>query len=208
MGFTFLHGLAAAGKYDQALDEMQINENAPFVKDQWGCTPIHYSCEKNHLDITKALLSAGADLNDTDRFSHTPLLLACRESHLETIEFLISQSGDLLLANSAGLTPLHSAASSPRPYDTIRLLLEARADLFAVDGFGNSALHLSAKRGDVESARLLASEGSDLRNPNIFGNSPLDLAPDDSTRAAMTEARKQFKRSGSGLGMKAERDES
>jgi ankyrin repeat protein len=200
MGFTILHGLAAAGKYSQALDEIQFRTSLLAEKDQWGCSPIHYSAEKGHLVITNALLSAGADVNDRDRFSHTPLFLACRESQLETIETLIAQSADVNLRNAAGSTPLHAAASSSRAHETVSLLLKACADLSAVDGFENTALHICAKRGDVDAVRLLASEGSDLRAPNLFGSSPLDLAPNDSMRALMTEARKHFKRSGSGLG--------
>jgi ankyrin repeat protein len=199
MGFTLLHGLAANAKYEEAILILDTNPDALFEKDGWGCTPLHYSCEKGCQLITDALLDSGADINDVDRFSHTPIYLACREGHVETVRDLLSRSADPSRQNATGSTPLHAAAGSTHASALLQLLLQARADAAAVDGFANTALHIAARQGDADAAQLLAAEGVDPRAPNLFGCSALDLAATPAARAAMSAGRRLFKRSSSGL---------
>ncbi len=149
--------------------------------------------------ITNALLDCGADVNDVDRFSHTPIYLACREGQVETVKDLLSRSADPRRQNATGSTPLHAAAGSNHASAVIQLLLQARADAAVVDGFANTALHIAARQGDADAAQLLAAEGVDPRTPNLFGSSALDLAASPAARAAMSEGRRLFKRSNSGL---------
>jgi ankyrin repeat protein len=199
MGFTLLHGLAACAKYEDALQILDISPDAVFEKDEWGCTPLHYSCEKGHQVITNALLDSGAEINDVDRFSHAPIYLACREGQVETVRDLLSRSADPRRQNATGSTPLHAAAGSTHASAVIQLLLQAHADAAAVDGFSNTALHIAARQGDADAAQLLAAEGVDPRTPNLFGSSALDLAATPAARAAMSEGRRLFRRSNSGL---------
>jgi hypothetical protein len=72
--------------------------------------------------------------------------------------------------DSIGFTPLHSAVcllSSDSKTENSALkvttvLLAAGADVFQVDGFGNTALHWAARSGNSEVIQLLAIHGCTL----------------------------------------------
>ena len=81
--------------------------------------------------------------------------------------------------DALGYTPLLRAADQANP-KILTLLLEAGADLAAVDNSGSSALHLAAESGSAESLELLLKAGA-TRRPGVdvkdrFGVTALALA--------------------------------
>jgi ankyrin repeat protein len=60
--------------------------------------------------------------------------------------------------------------------DTVRSLLEQRADVNAAQADGATALHWAAHRDDLESAELLIAASADLNAANDYGVTPLSLA--------------------------------
>ncbi|CAE8641988.1 unnamed protein product [Polarella glacialis] len=74
-----------------------------------------------------------------------------------------------------GLTPLHFAAKFGSA-ESLRLLLDANADVGAVDEEGLTPLHVAIKFGSAESARLLLGANADVNARNISGLTPLHVA--------------------------------
>ncbi len=48
-----------------------------------GNTPLMYACAGGHVDVVKALLEAGANVEDHNENGHTPLMEAASAGHVE-----------------------------------------------------------------------------------------------------------------------------
>ena len=88
---------------------------------------------------------------------------------------LQSQSVDIL--GDRGRTPLFVAAEHGRKI-MITLLLNAGADVRALDNDGYSVLHFAAKSCDLETFELLANEGADIHATTIHAESVFLFAVD------------------------------
>ena len=86
-GRTLLH-LAAASSWDGDPDRatmvaLALQRGAdPNARDRWGRTPLWIAAVTGSLDMMRALVAAGADVNAADRGSGFPPLLALCEGRL------------------------------------------------------------------------------------------------------------------------------
>jgi len=75
-----------------------------------GETPLIKAVRNNNIDITKALISAGADVNATDiKNNETPLFIAIEKQTIELIKILIKAGANLGHVNKKGETVLLKA---------------------------------------------------------------------------------------------------
>ncbi|WP_339046939.1 ankyrin repeat domain-containing protein [Candidatus Mesenet endosymbiont of Phosphuga atrata] len=70
---------------------------------------LHFAIRFNSLELVKALLSYGFDVNVKDNLGLTPLHYAVNDSNLRAVEFLISKGADLSAQDKSGKTPLQLA---------------------------------------------------------------------------------------------------
>jgi ankyrin repeat protein len=128
----------------------------------------------------------------------TPLLRAAWGSDVPSIALLLEHGALVELPNEHGVTPLMAAgglASSDRPtrgrnrtqaqvIESVRLLLEAGADINRADSTGETVIHGAARIGWTEVVRYLASQGADLTARDNEGRTPLDYASGTVNRMA------------------------
>jgi len=77
-----------------------------------GYTPLHNACVRDHLDMVKLLLNAGADVNAKNIHGNTPLHPACRHKFsMDIVKLLVDAGADLKATNLDGETPLMYATS-------------------------------------------------------------------------------------------------
>jgi len=90
---------------------------------------------------------------------------------------LIEQGADVDAAakNPQAVAPLHAAAAV-QDHETMRLLLDRRADPNARQQAGFTAFHSAAGRGDIEMAKLLLAHGADVRATTDEGKSAVEIA--------------------------------
>lgn len=103
----------------------------------------------------RAMLAAGIDVNHAEQ-GMTPLLAATRGSYYgrpETVLALVANGADARARCSERRTPLHHAALSVDPAVTATLL-DAGAELDAVDGEGHTPLSLACSVGNAAVVRL------------------------------------------------------
>ena len=107
----------------------------------------------------------------------SPLSSSLRDTHLEVVRLLLEAQADTEWRSlRSGKTALQDAAAYGQPH-VVRLLLQAAADLHAVDAKGNTALHMVAlaalSEGHLEVVRLLLDFGADKEKMNARGSRPL-----------------------------------
>ncbi|HEX6996355.1 MAG TPA: ankyrin repeat domain-containing protein [Gammaproteobacteria bacterium] len=169
-------------------------------------TALVYAARAGHLDAARALLEAGADVNQVTRYGWSPLLAATQNRNYQLGKFLIENGADVNLANKGGWTPLYLATDNRNleggDYPTrtpdmdhleyIKLLLEAGADPNAritestetrtvftnqwLDENGATAFLRASQSGDVELMRLLLEYGADPHIYTELGVTPLAVA--------------------------------
>jgi uncharacterized protein len=77
---------------------------------QGGLAPLHFAARQGSVDSVRALLDAGADINQRsagDRI--TPIVLATLNGHFDLAMLLLERGADPNLAEDNGVTPLYAA---------------------------------------------------------------------------------------------------
>ena len=139
----------------------------------WGpTTPLFIACKEGHIDVAKALIAKGADLNLANQYGGaTPLLIACKEGHIDVSKALIAGGADLDLAESGfKATPLIMACSKGH-VEIVIALIDKGANLEKADYFGNAPLYGACKNGHTASAEALLKAGANtdcLREEGIL----------------------------------------
>lgn len=174
-------------------------------RNRGGFTPFLFAVRAGHDDTVKALLDAGAKVNDALPDGTSALHLAIMNAHYELGAFLIEHGGDPN-NEGPGWTPLHQLAWTRRPnvgfvnpppvqtgnidsIEFVEILLANGASPNArekkeprdgnrnkMDRTGASPFLLAAKGTDVELMRLLAEHGADPLLPTAEGTTPLMAA--------------------------------
>jgi ankyrin repeat protein len=171
-----------------------------------GLTALVMAAREGDAETARALLDAGADINQTTDGGWTPLLAAVQNRSYRLAKEFLDRGADPKIANKGGWTPLYIAVDNRNieggDYPTrkpdmdhlqmIRLLLEHGADVNArmasstetrtvftnqwLDENGATPFLRAAQSGDMELLRLLLSYGADPNIATKGGVTPLMVA--------------------------------
>jgi uncharacterized protein len=206
-------GAGAAGGADQGFDQ---NDDAaaaafgfnrrPAPKDGGALTALVYAVRSNDLDSVKALLAAGADVNQVTGYGWSPLLVATQNRYYKLGAYLIEHGADVNLANKGAWTPLYLATdnrnieSGDYPVrkgdmdhlDFIKLLLDKGVDVNArmkdstetrtvftnqwLDENGATAFLRASQSGDIVLMKLLLAHGADPKIETTLHVTALQVA--------------------------------
>jgi ankyrin repeat protein len=156
-----------------------------------GLTALVFAAREGDLESTRALLDAGADVNQVTEYGWTPLLTAVNNRNYQVAQLLIERGADVNRANKGGWTPLYLATDNrnieggdyPVPkadldhLDIIKLMLEKGANpnlkvkdntltrtIFTMQWFfedGATPFIRAAQSSDTELMQLLLEHGAD-----------------------------------------------
>ena len=173
-GSAPLHEAVRAGWLEGA--EMLLKAGAdPNVRDNFDNTPLHIVLpEEGRNGGVSLLLKYGADPSLKDRNGNTPLHVAIQVAYpIEMIRALIAAQAPINAQNVAGDAPLHIALREKR-YDYAKVLLDAGADIFLVNGRSESPLSVAIALGPDALDAILTS--TNVRARDNYGNAPLAIA--------------------------------
>jgi uncharacterized protein len=120
----------------------------------------------------------------------TPILRAAKAGDADAMRVLLAQGADVKLATKFGMTPVMAAAglgtkeedttgrkkTEPEAIASIKLCLDAGADVNALDNQGQTALHGAAQKGWDQVVQFLVDRGARLDVKDKKGRTPLDAA--------------------------------
>lgn len=141
---------------------------------------LHYACEKNFIDVVRALLIKGTDPDKPDSSGTIALHYATSRENIPLMQALLEYSANVNKPDSKNVTPLHIAAKAAKPELLEMLLLYGAKTNFA-DNFGNTALHFACQNQDLKSVTLLIARQADVNARNRLKETPLHFACDGGT---------------------------
>merc|ERR1712151_728878 len=160
----------------------QNPELAPIIEDikKNGMEAVmkHYQDEELMLKFSKAMGGLPEELQPAlKKINDTPLSLheAAKMGDLKAIQEYLEKKQPLDAHDPKGITALGYAVGANR-IAVVKLLLDCRANPFAVDSTGNSALHYAAGYGRKELVEYLLKTGASVVQANAQGRRPLDVA--------------------------------
>merc|ERR1712061_189358 len=120
------------------------------------------------------------------RIDEAPLSLheAAKNGDLKAVQDFLGRKRPLDAQDHKGITPLGYAIGANR-IAVVKLLLDNRANPFAVDASGNSGLHYAAGYGRKELVEYLLKVGASVSQANSQGQTPLTVATTNRQEAVL-----------------------
>ena len=161
---TPLHVAVYMKKHDAArlLLKLGANPNALEI-DRYDIVTI--AAVANDIDMLRLTLDGGASArNITSRYDGTALIAAAHLGHAEVVRMLIAAKAPLNHVNNLGWTALMELIvlgnGGKNHTDTLKVLVDAGADVNIADRQGTTPLQHARRRGYVEMARILEAAGA------------------------------------------------
>ncbi|KAK8112255.1 uncharacterized protein PG998_008712 [Apiospora kogelbergensis] len=183
-GLTILLDHLTQNKHHYALRTEDLVSVAVNEADGVGIPPLHVAAEIGNVSTIDLLLAKGAKINVVNQRQETSLFRAIQYRQVNVSDVamhLIEKGAAIDCRNWKNRTPLMEA-SKKGLYQVVQGLLDAGADMTAVDEDGSSSLHLSTRApesqesGNCATFSLLMSEGLDIHASNHYALSALQLA--------------------------------
>jgi len=169
-------GIAAEGGFLKVVDFL-ISEGVDLDRQGLdGDSPAYLAASYGHLDVLKALRSAGASLDipsGSEQF--TALAAAILTGNSKIAIYLIKNGANLQLKSEKGSTPAFLAAQKG-DLAVMKAIAEAGGDLETQGPSSLTPVAFAAYFGHEAVVRFLIDQGVDLSVRDVDGNSALDLA--------------------------------
>lgn len=169
---TPMHLACSHGHYEIAtlLNDNNADVNA---KNYQNCTPLHFACHSGHLNVVELLVNRGAIINTQTARKFTPLQAACQknENFFTIVKFLIAKGALINTKNCSNTTPLHTACHGGN-INTVKLLIDNGADIYAVDDQGFSSIDFALQDNHADIIGFLKNI---IYQPTIIKNKQLTL---------------------------------
>gem|GEM_PF-3963217 len=177
MGTLPLHLAAERRRSNPALLELLIGpptNRVINVMNKEGHTPLFRAVDADNADTVKWLLEHGAN---PDLGKELPLERAFILNYMKCAEALCAGGANVNAINEDGVTLLTKAISRDKK-ETIKFLLDHKADPNAKDKHNRTALHMAASRGNQAVMETLLALKGDINAADDEGRTPLDYAGD------------------------------
>lgn len=144
-----------------------------------GFTPLMAAASQGQTLAVKALIAAGADLDDLDSSHDTALLLSFRGGHKSTILALLDAGADPKILSAGGSTTLFQETLYMDDPDIVRRLIAAgvSASSVGVERNGstnlNTPLMTAASRGAIHTVQVLLDAHVDVNARRFEGATAL-----------------------------------
>lgn len=133
---------------------------------------MHLAACNGRLEILKALIAHGGDVDVRMEHSYTPLIIAILRKKYDAAVVLIEHGADLNAQTKSGKSALYYAVKTKK-LKLVRLLVNSGVDVNAKTRHGVTALHIACELRLQEVASLLVKSGAELNAKTNTGVTPL-----------------------------------
>lgn len=170
------------------------------ARDTAGATALFLACEAGNTLAVEVLLASGADPNISNAAGECPLYIAALRGHIGVVRAILRhctkngvQWQEPKLYGDCW-TPLMAAAVADRHDVALCLLMAAglpgaRKLVNAVNRYGQSVMHIAARKGSQKLLQLLLSFGghASIGAADTSGDTPVDVAKKNRHEVALVE---------------------
>jgi ankyrin repeat protein len=176
-GFTAMTACAMGERTTimQNLLEHDPDSSAVNMRSATGFAAIDFAVSRNRIDMVRAMLKHGADVNLLGRRGDTPLFTATVENNTEMIEILLAHGANPLHENDYGETALTNAAWNQN-IKAVEMILDAGGDINHQNAKRVSVLHSQAKWNHLVMAKYLLERGASIDLKSKSGRTPSEVA--------------------------------
>merc|ERR1719215_834147 len=138
----------------------------------------YYQDEELMLKISRKMGGLPSELQPVlKKIDETALTIheAAKNGDMKAVQDFLEKKKPLDVQDQKGITPLGYAIGGNR-IAVVKLLLDSRANPYAVDSQGNSGLHYAAGYGRKELVEYLVKTGVNVNQVNSQGQTPLAVA--------------------------------
>jgi ankyrin repeat protein len=157
--------IASALDHAEAVEALLAGGASADLRERDGFSALSYASALGHAGIVRRLLEAGAEVNQVDHYKMKPVVLAALFGSAEAVRVLCEAE-----ANASPADPWKH---------TLKLLIDAGADVNGRDSQGRTALWHAITFGSIDHVRLLLEHGADPNGraeaDNFAGQTPLIL---------------------------------
>ncbi|OJJ08837.1 hypothetical protein ASPVEDRAFT_204692 [Aspergillus versicolor CBS 583.65] len=152
--------------------------DAGFELNPVGLSPMMVAADSGHAEAMRELIRLGADINHTidETVPRSPIDRAIRSHNLEAVRVLLEAGAPICKPGYPGESILHSAVHAGATVGIVELLIQHRADVHALEGLNQNALHTAVRFNRRILIRPLAAGGVPIDAPDANGNRPIHLA--------------------------------
>ena len=163
LGETIWQVLNAARNGDTPRLRAMLEEDSTLVKAEfWYTTPLHFAVREGHLDATRLLLQAGADIFHRSLYAQEPLLQVALDRGHDEVANLLRDELRLRASSSGSRHAIHDAAAAGDA-ETVETLLAEETGLANLgDHLGRRPLHYAVEAGHADIVNLLIDRGADV----------------------------------------------
>ena len=151
-----------------------LNHGATNCVNGDGRTPLHLATARGHSECAYILISAGYSIYQQDNHSFSPFYLTCYKGHCDMLNFMLRSVLPCEMFQTFVDEGLRGASSNGH-VDVMRVLLGQKANVNAVNTYGETAISIAA-RGQNEAVQLLLDSGAVINNTDKRGYMPLQHA--------------------------------
>lgn len=173
-GWTALERASSAGQLETV--KLLLKKGARPEGKHGFSTPLIMAAHWGKVEVARALLDAGADINAKGADGRTALMEAAWTAQFEMVEFLLSQGADVNATDDYSHTALSGGFNTVRTDKTpevIKLLVDNGADKNARDEQGVPALSRAAEQGETDRVRFFLEKGADVNAKDHEGETAL-----------------------------------
>ncbi|TEA14029.1 Ankyrin-3 [Colletotrichum sidae] len=174
-----LQAAAAEGHYDvvkelldRGADVNALTENANFPQG----TALQAACESGKVEIVTLLIERGANPDLGAGEDGCPLMAAATRGEQAIVELLVNAKAEVNVFGGSDNSTVLIISVVNLPVDSLRILLDAGADINLEDRDGDTPLILAAREGDADCARFLLDHGADIFHTNHDNENALQSA--------------------------------
>ena len=134
--------------------------------------PLELAARTGHLEIVKALIAAGVDVNAN---GGRALVIAAEYGNHDLIEPILNAGADVNARGRDEMTALHFATAQGNEA-AVNVLVKAAANVNVANRQNHRPVHYAAAGANPRIVQAIVEAGADVNAPGADGSTPLDLA--------------------------------